>query len=312
MNDNDIAIRLDGVTKSFGGVAAVRGIDLTIRRGEIFALLGPNGAGKSTTIAMVLGLLAPDTGRVGVYGQSPDAAMRAGRVGSMLQDAGFVANATVRELIELARSLYPKPLPTKEILGTAGLTELAGRRLDKLSGGEAQRARFAFALAGDPDLLLLDEPTAAMDVAARQAFWAAMRRYAGSGHTILFATHYLAEADEFADRVVVIAAGRVVADGPASDIKKVAGGRTVSLRVDGHSPSALRALPGVRAVDLVGGRAHLRTDDSDATVLALAGCACGRSASSRVAAFRDLEVVPAGLDDAFLTLTSAATTTTGA
>jgi len=291
----DIAIHLDGVTRNFGGVPAVRGIDLTIARGETIALLGPNGAGKSTTIAMILGLLAPDAGRVTVYGQTPDAAMRAGRVGSMLQDAGFVANATVRELVELARALYPKPLPTKDILATAGLTELPGRRLDKLSGGEGQRARFAFALAGDPDLLLLDEPTAAMDVASRQAFWAAMRRYADAGHTVLFATHYLAEADEYADRVVVIAAGRVVADGPAADIKKVAGGRTVSLRLDGHSPSDLAALPGVRAVELVGDRVHLRTDDADATVLTLA----------HGTGFRDLEVVSAGLDEAFLTLTAA-------
>jgi ABC-2 type transport system ATP-binding protein len=291
----DIAIHLDGVTRSFGGVPAVRGIDLTVARGETIALLGPNGAGKSTTIAMILGLLAPDGGRVSVYGQTPAAAMRAGLVGSMLQDSGFVANATVRELVELARALYPKPLPSKEILATAGLTELAGRRLDKLSGGESQRARFAFALAGDPDLLLLDEPTAAMDVASRQGFWAAMRRYAGAGHTVVFATHYLAEADEYADRVVVIAAGRVVADGPAADIKKVAGGRTVSLRLDGHSPSDLAALPGVHAVELAGDRVHLRTDDADATVLTLA----------RGSGFLDLEVVPAGLDEAFLTLTAA-------
>jgi ABC-2 type transport system ATP-binding protein len=231
----DTAIHLDGVHKSFGAVHAVRGVDLRVARGETIALLGPNGAGKSTLIAMILGLARPDRGQVTVYGHRPDTAMKAGLVGTMLQEAGFVGQATVRDLVELARALYPKPLPTRDILATAGLTDLAGRRLDKLSGGEAQRARFAFALAGDPDLLILDEPTAAMDVGARQAFWAAMRRYSSTGRTVMFATHYLEEADDFADRVVVIAAGAVVADGSGAEIKKVAGGRTVSLSMTGRA-----------------------------------------------------------------------------
>jgi len=298
----ETAVRATGVTKSFGAVHAVRGIDLTIPRGQTIALLGPNGAGKSTLIAMMLGLIAPNAGTISVYGEHPAAAMTAGRVGAMLQDAGFVANATVRELIELARALYPKPLPTTEILATAGLTELAGRRLDKLSGGEAQRARFAFALAGDPDLLILDEPTAAMDVAARQSFWAAMRRFSSAGHTVLFATHYLEEADDFADRVVVIAGGRVVADGTGAEIKKVTGGRTVSFALHGRSMAGLAELPGVTAVEVRGGRASLRSADSDATVLALAASG----------GFRDLEVASGGLDEAFLALTTEATPDAGA
>ncbi len=290
----NLAVCLEGVTKSFGPASAVDGVSCSIRRGETIALLGPNGAGKSTTIAIMLGILAADEGQAQLFGQDPARAVAAGRVGAMLQDSGFATNATVRELLELARGLYPKPLSLNEILATAGLTEVASRRLEKLSGGQAQRVRFAFALAGDPDLLILDEPTAAMDVAARQSFWAAMRRYSSKGHTVLFATHYLEEADDFADRIVVLASGRVVADGPGAEIKKIAGGRTVSFALDGAGSGGLSGLPGVTAVEIRGDRAVLTTHDSDETVLALA--------QSR--GFRDLEVSGVGLEEAFLTLTA--------
>jgi len=289
------ALRLTGVSKDFGAIRAVDGIDLSIAPGETVALLGPNGAGKSTTINMLLGLLPPTAGTVEVFGSAPQRAVRGGRVGAMLQDAGFVPNATVRELIELARAVYPKPLPTNRILQIADLTEIAGRRLDKLSGGQAQRTRFAFALAGNPDLLVLDEPTSAMDVASRQAFWAAMREYAAGGRTILFATHYLAEADDFADRVIVVAGGRVIADGTGADIKKAVSGRTVSFDLGGTTTADLDRLPGVSLVEVRGERALLRSDDSDATVRALV--ASGRP-------FGNLEVVGAGLEEAFLVLTS--------
>ncbi|HEY2675273.1 MAG TPA: ABC transporter ATP-binding protein [Rugosimonospora sp.] len=289
------AVRLSDVSKSFGPVRAVDGLDLTISAGETVALLGPNGAGKSTAIGMMLGLSRPERGTVELFGTAPDRAVRAGKVGAMLQDSGFVPNATVRELIELARALYPMPLPTGQILHTAGLTGVADRRLDKLSGGEAQRTRFAFALAGDPRLLVLDEPTAAMDVATRQSFWAAMRRYSAAGHTVLFATHYLEEADDFADRVVVIARGRVVADGSGAQIRNLTGGRTVAFDLNGENTAGLDRLPGVRTVEIRGERASLRSDDSDATVAAIVHS--GRS-------FRNLEVSGAGLQDAFLALTA--------
>ncbi|NUT35923.1 MAG: ABC transporter ATP-binding protein [Hamadaea sp.] len=288
------ALRLTGVTKTFGEVRAVDGVDLAVPPGQTVALLGPNGAGKSTTIAMLLGLIEPTAGTVSVFGSGPHKAVRAGRIGAMLQDAGFVPNATVRELVDLARAVYPRPLPADEVLRIADLIDLAGRRLDKLSGGQAQRARFAFALAGNPDLLVLDEPTAAMDVASRQAFWAAMREYAAGGRTILFATHYLAEADDFADRVVVIAGGRVIADGTGAEIKKAVAGRTVSFDLAGGGAVDLDRLPGVTVVEVRGERALLRSDDSDATVRALV--AGGRP-------FRDLEVAGVGLEAAFLALT---------
>ena len=287
------AVRLTGVTKTFGSVRAVDGLDLSIASGETVALLGPNGAGKSTTINMMLGLLAPAAGRIGIFGGSPQRAVSDGRIGAMLQDAGFVPNATVREMVDLARAVYPRPLPAEEILRIAGLTDIAGRRLDRLSGGQSQRARFAFALAGNPDLLVLDEPTSAMDVASRQAFWAAMRAYAAGGKTILFATHYLEEADDFADRVIVVAGGRIIADGTGAQIKKVVGGRTVSFGLAGTGGADLW-LPGVSAVDIRGDRAFLRSDDSDATVRAL--ITSGRP-------FADLEIAGAGLEEAFLALT---------
>ncbi|WP_155373230.1 ABC transporter ATP-binding protein [Catellatospora vulcania] len=291
------AVRLQAVAKNYGPVRAVDGIDLSIARGQTVALLGPNGAGKSTTINMLLGLLEPTDGTVQVFGGSPAEAVRAGKVGAMLQESGFAANATVRELVELARALYRDPLPTAEILATADLAELAGRRLDKLSGGQTQRVRFAFALAGNPELLVLDEPTAALDVESRQAFWAAMRRYAATGRTVLFATHYLEEADDFADRVIVIARGRVVADGSGADIKQLTGGRTVSFDRAGADPDRLRGLPGVVEVELRGERALLRCDDSDRTVQALL---------SDGQPWRNLEITGAGLEEAFLSLTATA------
>ena len=272
---------------------AVDGIDLSIGRGETVALLGPNGAGKSTTINMLLALTDPGTGRIEVFGRPPAAAVRAGKVGAMLQDSGFAPNATVAEVVELARCLYPDPLPTKEILATAGLADVAGRRLDKLSGGQTQRVRFAFALAGNPELLLLDEPTVAMDVESRHGFWAAMRRFAATGRTVLFATHYLEEADDYADRVIMLAHGRVVADGTGAEIKRLVGGRTLSFT--GPSPNGLK-LPGVTGVEVRGDRVLLRCDDSDQAIAAFI--------ESRHP-YRDLEVTSAGLEHAFLTLTNA-------
>ncbi|GIH02078.1 ABC transporter ATP-binding protein [Rhizocola hellebori] len=289
------AVRLAGVAKTYGPVRAVDGIDLSIGRGETVALLGPNGAGKSTTINMLLGLAEPGEGVIEVFGRSPHEAVQAGKVGAMLQESGFAANARVIEIIELARALYKHPLPTAEVLATAELTEVARRRVDKLSGGQTQRIRFAFALAGNPELLLLDEPTVAMDVESRQSFWAAMRRFTATGRTVLFATHYLAEADDYADRVVVMAHGKVIADGSGSEIKKMAGGRTMSFRLNGTG-DGLADLPGVTAVEVRGDRILLRCDDSDAAVQALIHS--GR-------AYRDLEITGAGLEAAFLTLTSA-------
>ncbi|MFF4251867.1 ABC transporter ATP-binding protein [Streptomyces sp. NPDC001663] len=292
-HDGPPAVVFKGVVKEYGSVRAVDGIDLTIRRGETVALLGPNGAGKSTTINMLLGLFPPDSGTIEVFGKKPELAMRAGHLGAMLQEGKMIPRVSVRELVDFVRQTYRDPLPLAEVLELAELTKIADQKVDRLSGGQAQRVRFALALAGDPDLVVLDEPTAALDVESRRELWAAMQRYAQRGNTVLFSTHYLEEADDSADRVVVIAAGQVVADGTTSQIKSMVEGRTVSFVPRGGRREGYELLPGVGSVEFQGGRVHLRTTDSDQTVHALA----------RADAFTDLEVSGVGLEEAFIALT---------
>ena len=291
-------LTLRGLTKSYGPVRAVAGVDLDIVAGETVALLGPNGAGKSTTIDMLLGLARPDAGEVTVFGRTPEEAVRAGLVGAMLQSGGLISEVTVRELLVLAASLYPAPMPVDEVLERADLTELADRRTTKLSGGQTQRVRFALALVPDPELLVLDEPTAAMDVETRRRFWSSMRQLAAAGRTVLFATHYLDEADEYADRIVLMAQGRVVADGPATAIKAVVGGRSIRATLPDVPEAALAALPGVSAVERHGDSVRLTCTDSDLALRALLAAQPDA---------RDIEVGGADLEDAFVALTSPST-----
>ena len=288
------AVRFDAVTRRFGTTTALDEVDLRIAAGETVALLGPNGAGKSTAIGLMLGLLGPTTGTVRVLDQEPGAAVRGGRIGAMLQESGLPILAQVGELVELIRRLSPRPMPYDEILRRAGLTALADRRTETLSGGEAQRVRFAMAIAGDPDLLFLDEPTVAMDVESRRAFWSDMRAFAAEGRTILFATHYLEEADQVADRIVVLDHGRVVADGTAASIKSLSSQRRLRFRLLAPDESALAALPGVTAVDIAGERVDLESTDADATARALLRTDL---------AVRDLEIAGPDLEAAFLALT---------
>lgn len=227
------AIRATGLTKSFRAtdgstVAAVKGVDLTVERGEIVAFLGPNGAGKTTTVDMLLGLTTPDSGTVEVFGTSPRAAVDAGRVSAMMQTGGLLPDFTVAETVRAIAALHARPDRVAEVLERTGLEGLGQRKVGQCSGGEQQRLRFALALVPDPDVIILDEPTTGMDVAARHFFWDTMRADAATGRTIVFATHYLAEADEFAERTVLMAKGRVVADGPTADVRGAFGGRTVS------------------------------------------------------------------------------------
>ncbi|WP_405393686.1 ATP-binding cassette domain-containing protein [Microbispora hainanensis] len=287
------AVSLTSATKRFGPVRAVDELTLAIPRGQTVALLGPNGAGKSTTIALLLGLLPPDSGRASLFGLDPEQAVRQGLAGAMPQEGGLVPRVTVRELLTFVSGTYPAPLPLDRVLTLARIDDLRDRRVDRLSGGQAQRVRFAMAVCGDPDLIVLDEPTAALDVEARREFWDGMRGLASQGKTNLFSTHYLDEADEHADRVVVLGHGRVIADGTSAEIKRAAALTTVSVAADGES-AWLATLPGVRHMEIRGGRVHLRTGDSDATVMALA----------RADAIRDLEVAPADLEDAFVALTT--------
>src|SRR5690348_8867638 len=181
-------VALTGLVKSFrtgqGTVHAVRGVDIAIAPGETVALLGPNGAGKSTTIDMLLGLTKPDVGSVSLFGMNPQEAVKRGAIGAMLQTGGLLDSLSVRELISMMGSLYPNPLPTDEVLDLTNIRDIENRKTDKLSGGQTQRVRFAVALVSNPDLLVLDEPTVAMDVEARRDFWATMRRFATAGKTV--------------------------------------------------------------------------------------------------------------------------------
>jgi ABC-2 type transport system ATP-binding protein len=283
------------VTKSFGPVHAVKGVDIRIDRGETVALLGPNGAGKTTTIDILLGLTRPDSGTVSVFGRPPADAVQAGAIGAMLQTGSLIREISVRELVAMVASLYPHPLKVDEVLRLSGLSEVAGRQTHKLSGGQTQRVRFALALVADAELLVLDEPTVALDVQGRHEFWTTMRAVAAGGKTVLFATHYLEEADAFADRIILMADGRVVADGPATEIKSKVGVRTIRATLEEVPLEALRVLPGVVGVERRGEAVTLSCTDGDSTLRALL---------KRYPAARDIEVRGAGLEEAFLELTA--------
>ncbi|MFG2135796.1 ABC transporter ATP-binding protein [Streptomyces sp. NPDC048650] len=290
-----------GVSKSYGAVRAVAALDLELYPGETVALLGPNGAGKSSTLDLLLGLRGPDAGSLSLFGTTPQRAIEQGRVGAMLQSGGLMEGVKVRELVGLARDLHPRAHSLDHIMATAGITEIADRMVDKLSGGQEQRVRFALATAGANDLIVLDEPTTGMDVSARQAFWGAMREQAQQGRTVLFATHYLEEADEIADRVIVLHRGRVLADGTAAEIKARAGARRVTFDLDEPvDREALRALPAVIALEVAGRTVRIRSQDADATVHALYGLG---------AYPRNLEVSGLGLEQAFIALTTASDAT---
>lgn len=290
-------VAFDQVTKTYGDVRAVDGLTLALHPGETVALLGPNGAGKSTTLDLLLGLKHADSGTVRLFGGSPRDAIVAGRVGAMLQSGGLMDEVTVGELVKLACDLHPKPFRVTDVLARAGVSQIADRKVNKLSGGQEQRVRFALATAGDTDLIVLDEPTTGMDVTTRQAFWATMREQADQGRTVLFATHYLEEADAIADRVLVLHRGRLLADGTAAEIKAKAGARRVSFDLEGPIDEApLRALPFLTSVDISGHTIRIQSTDADATVHALYGLGVFP---------RNLEVAGLGLEQAFVAITAA-------
>jgi ABC-2 type transport system ATP-binding protein len=294
--DTGFGVVLSGLAKSYGPVRAVRHMDLVIAPGETVALLGPNGAGKTTTIDIMLGLTRPDQGTVSIFGAPPAAAVRDGWVGAMLQTGSPLDHLKVRELVRMMASYYPHPLAVEEVLRVTGASDFAERWTTKLSGGQAQRVRFAAALVGDPDLLLLDEPTAGIDVEGRRDFWKAMRAVAERGKTVVFATHYLEEADAYADRIVLIARGEIVADGPATEIKAQAGARSIRATLPDVDVEALSALPGVRSAQRHGEAVLLSCTDADAALGALLAAFPGT---------RDIEVTGGSLEEAFLELTAA-------
>ncbi|MEU4679881.1 ABC transporter ATP-binding protein [Micromonospora sp. NPDC023737] len=294
MTSTEPAVELSGLTKTFGAVTAVDGLSLRVEPGEVVAFLGPNGAGKTTTIDMLLGLARPDAGSVRILGGSPADAIASGRIAAVLQTGGLLKDLTVGETVRLTANLYRHSRPAEEVLERAGITGIADRVVGKCSGGQQQRLRFALALLPDPDLMVLDEPTTGMDVEGRREFWQALRRDARSGRTVIFATHYLDEADAYADRIVLVRQGRIVADGTTAEIKNLAAGRLVRATLPGADQAALAALPGVDAVEVRGDSVLVRTADSDLVA---------RHLLTRTEA-RDVEITSRNLEDAFLALTT--------
>jgi ABC-2 type transport system ATP-binding protein len=293
--DSATIVTFDNVTKNYGQLRAVDGLSLELRGGETVALLGPNGAGKSTALDMLLALRKPSSGRIMMFGRDPYHAVKSGRVGAMLQSGGLMPEVTVLELVNLVSGLQPRPVPPATIMKRAGITEIAEQRVDRLSGGQTQRVRFALAIAGEHELIVLDEPTTAMDVESRQLFWANMKAEAAEGRTVLFATHYLDEADQAADRILVVNRGRLLADGTPAEIKQRAGAKRLSFRLDHVDEPFLLGLPGLVNLEIRGDLVHMQATDSDATLYAVL------DAGFRP---REIEVSSLGLEQAFLAITA--------
>ncbi len=287
------AAELNNVTHRYGAHTALRNLSLTLRPGEVVALLGPNGAGKTTAVKLLLGLLQPSEGEAKVFGRSPSERATRQRIGAMLQVARVPETLAVGEYLDLFRSYYPHPLPTAQIVETAGLTGIEKRQFKDLSGGQKQRMLFALALCGDPDLIFLDEPTVGMDIETRHNLWRQVRALADAGKTVLLTTHYLEEADTLADRILVIAQGSAVAEGTPAEIKGRVSGRKIRC-VTGLTDSFLNQLPSVRSVEHTGAGVTLTVDNAEAVL---------RAMLAADATLHSLEVASPALEDAFLELT---------
>ena len=292
--DASVAVALIGVRKRYGAVEALRGVDLSIRGGEVVAMLGPNGAGKTTSISLMLGLRQPTGGQVRLFGLPPTDRRARSRCGVMLQESGTSSVLTVGEIVDVFRAYYPAPLSAERAIAMAGLTEQAAVRVGTLSGGQRQRLYFALAICGDPEILFLDEPTVGMDVEARRAFVASIQTLAAAGKTIVFTTHYLREAEEMARRIVVIDHGTVIADASPQELKARVPGKKITL-IAGRpfAPRDLEDLP-ASLLSVAGDRASLLSNEPAAVL---------RELFRRGVDVADLEVTGADLEEAFLALT---------
>jgi ABC-2 type transport system ATP-binding protein len=290
----EVIAQLHNVTKRYGAIEAVRGLSLEIRRGELVALLGPNGAGKTTAVKLLLGLSAASAGRVSVFGGDPRDRVFRTRTGVMLQVARVPETLRVREHIELFRSYYPDPLPLARVLQAARLESLSERYFRDLSGGEKQRTLFAMAICGNPELLVLDEPTVGLDVETRRAIWMEIEAFVARGGSVLLTTHYLAEADALANRVIVVAEGAVVAEGTPEEIKRRTSNRKVSFR-SAAAESLIATLPAVASLRRTGTHYEVSVSAREAFVRALL---------VEIADVSELEISGGALEDAFVALTS--------
>jgi ABC-2 type transport system ATP-binding protein len=292
------AIQLENVTKAFKGKKAVDNLSLTVDSGSVVALLGPNGAGKTTTVSMILGLQQPTSGKVRLLGGDPADRRVRDRIGAMLQDVSVIDSLKVWETINLFRSYYEKPMPLEQLLLISGLQQEKDKMATALSGGQQRRLGFAMALAGDPEVIFLDEPTVGMDVTSRQLFWDTVRAMAGRGRTIVLTTHYLEEADQLADRIVVINNGRLIADGTPSEIKAETTGRVISFTAGAAvTAEQLRSIPGVADIEWNGRRVKLFSGDTDRLISTLI---------ERRIDMKDIEIQSGGLEEAFQSLVGSA------
>ena len=293
-----LAIDVRGLTKSYGTVHAVNLVDLQVRSGEIFALLGPNGAGKTTTVEILEGYRARDGGTVTVLGYDPGRQRQRlkSRIGIVLQSSGVDRYLTVAETIAMYSSYYPDPRRVGEVIGLVGLGEKRNARVIKLSGGQQRRLDVAIALAGNPDLLFLDEPTTGFDPSARHEAWDVIKSLAALGKTVLLTTHYMDEAQYLADRVAVIAAGRIVAQGPPATIGDRERARA---RIRYRLPAGMSPPPGLGGPPAADGLTEFVPDDLTRALSQLTGWAIERGIS-----LDGLDIIRPSLEDVYLALTS--------
>jgi ABC-2 type transport system ATP-binding protein len=288
------AAELIDATKKYGAVEAIKGVTIHIELGEVVAMLGPNGAGKTTSISLLLGLRKPTSGKALLIGLDPTNLQARSRVGVMLQESGVPAMLKVREIVDLFRSYYPKPLPRDEAIAIAGLEEKADALVRELSGGQRQRLYFALAVCGDPDVLFLDEPTVGMDVEGRRSFIERIADFARRGRTVVLTTHYLEEADQLAKRVIVIDRGVVIADAPPAEIKSKVAGKRVRFNAPVLTEKDLDGLP-VTALTIKDHSVQLLTNQPESVL---------RELFRRGMEISDLEVAGADLEEAFIAMTS--------
>ena len=288
------AAELVDATKKYGEVEALKGVTIRIQLGEVVAMLGPNGAGKTTSISLLLGLRKPSSGQALLFGLAPTNLLARSRVGVMLQESGVPQMLKVREIVDLFRSYYPKPLPRDRAIAMAGLEEKADSLVKELSGGQRQRLYFALAICGDPDVLFLDEPTVGMDVEGRRSFIERIAEFARMGRTVVLTTHYLEEADQLARRVIVIDRGVVIADAPPAEIKSRVAGKRMRFVAPALREKDLEGLP-VSAVTLKDHSVQLLTNKPELVL---------RQLFQRNVEISDLEVAGADLEDAFIAMTS--------
>jgi len=285
--------RLEGVSKNYGAIQALRGVDFQVRAGEVVALLGPNGAGKTTAVKLLLGLMPPNVGRVRVFGSDPTNPENRLRTGAMLQVGRVPETLRVREHVDLFSTYYQRPMLAEQVLAAAGLEKLRERRFGELSGGQKQRVLFALAICGDPDLLFLDEPTVGLDVEARRLLWDEIRQLVSRGKTVLLTTHYLHEADALADRIAVINRGEIIAQGTPAEIKAKTSGKRIRC-ITTLNLNRLRQMAGVREVREDREAVEIHTSAVEPVV---------RELLAADPTLSGLEITSAGLEDAFLALT---------